>query len=93
MAGNNSNQMNCPMDCLRCSLQQRDVCKAQMTRMMFGWIKEMDTRLKSIEERLGIPDEHLFNPTDTKTFETAQSGTGAENRVPINEHSNKKDNV
>jgi hypothetical protein len=55
-------------------------------------MKGMDARLKDIEDRLGTPNERLFNPTDAKTFETAQQGIGAENRVPINEPSNRKDN-
>ena len=75
------NEKSCPGDCMVCSPQQRDVCSAQMTRMMFSWMNIFNSRLQNIENRLGKTDEGLFNPMEKPTTKT-QLGGGVENRPP-----------
>lgn len=91
-----TNTKKCSGDCLMCSFQQRVYCAAQISRNNMDAIVEMRESIKELSQkidRLGNTDSDVFNPiNDVKPeehavveqpqeFETAQSDSGAENRL------------
>ena len=86
------NQFRCSGDCLRCHPNQRQYCASQFTynsmRMiedmqknlmtMQGTIDEMKAKLEAIQGNEAM----LFDPQKTESHPIAQSGDGAESRIP-----------
>lgn len=81
------NTKKCPKDCMQCHPNQRLYCAAFMSRLSIERLDQLEAKVAQLDHT----GDSVFNPM-AKKFEPAQQGIGAENRMPLNEPSNKKDN-
>lgn len=84
------NQFKCSGDCLRCHPNQRQYCASQFTYNSMRMIEQMQASLSTMQgtidemkvkiEAIQGNEANLFDPTYVS--DTAQSGDGAESRLP-----------
>lgn len=67
---NENDTKTCSGDCMRCSVQQRAYCSAQMSRNALDILERMERRQAEMMERIeaiehsGDGDDSVFNPMD-----------------------------
>ena len=96
MPAENQTQFKCSGDCLRCTPIQRQYCASQFTYNSMRMIESMQNTLSAMQgtideivvkiEAIQGNEASLFDPTEENTETTtnpiAQSGDGAESRIP-----------
>lgn len=70
----------CTGDCLKCSFQQQVYCAAQRTYAIMNNQEAIVNRLDILEDMLSRFDTKEIIPLE----DSAQKGSGAENREPAN---------
>ena len=63
----------CTGDCMKCSVQQRIYCSAQMTRNLIDAVNALSMRVAELTERvesINADDSDVFNPLRIENEET-----------------------